>query len=121
MPEPIFTVSAAWFITFAAYAYKFGISTLSAGLGLIVSYLIFAIWAGPRIHKDSKENKYYTQGDFVLNKTSSVASKKIVDSVSIVNSFLQILVGVIGGAKLISFLSPMSYEYALIITASLRI
>ena len=110
-------VSVAWFITFAAFAYQFGISTLSVGFGLIVSYLLFAFWAGPRVHKDSKEGKYYTQGDFVLNKTSSVASKKIVDGVSIINSFLQILVGIIGGAKLISFLSSMSYEYALMLTA----
>jgi solute:Na+ symporter, SSS family len=111
-------VSVAWFITFSAFVYQFGISTLSAGLGYVVSYLLFALWAGPRIHKDSKKNKYYTQGDYVLDKTNSTASKKLVDVTSIINSFLQILVGVIGGAKLISFLSPISYEYALIITAS---
>ena len=94
--------SVSWFIAFAAFAYQFGISTLSVGIGFAVSYLIFALWAAPRVHKDSKENKYYTWGDFVLNKTGSTSSKKLVDGVSIFNSFIQILVGFVGGANLIS-------------------
>ncbi len=111
-------VSVSWFIAYAAFAYKFGLSALGFAFGLAVSYLFFALWAGPRIYKDSKINKYYTQGDFVLNKTNSLASKRLVDSVSIFNSFVQILVGIIGGAKLISFLSFVSYESALMITVS---
>jgi len=83
---------------------------------MFAGYLLFGYWASPRIHANSKENKFYTMGDFVYNKTKSIFSLKLVNVLSNLILFLWLLVGIIGGAKIISNFGLMSYSLAVLLT-----
>ena len=73
-------------------------------------------WAAPRIYKFSREKKFYTQGDFVLHATDSNFAKKLTNIISIIILFGWLLVGIVGGAKVISHFGLVTYDWALIIT-----
>lgn len=111
------SVGVAWFITYTGYAYLYGFSVLGILPGLLISYLLFAYWAVPKIYKDSKKEKFYTQGDFVLSKTNNTFDKKLIDWFGILMTLIWLLIAFIGGAKVISFLGIFSYGEALIITS----
>ena len=51
-------IGAGYFITYTGFAYEYGFGVFSLLLGIILGYLIFAYWATPKIHKDSKEKKF---------------------------------------------------------------
>jgi Na+/proline symporter len=110
-------VGAGWFITYTAFTYQYGTDVFGAMLGGVISYVIFGYWAAPKIHKYSKEHKFYTQGDFVKHHTKSEKAKFFTNAVSTIGQFSWVLVGLVGGAKIMSHFSVISYEAALIITA----
>ena len=112
------SVGMAWFLVLTGYAYQFGFSSVAFLPGVVVSFLLFALWAAPRVHKYSREHSFYTQGDFVCHKTGSVRAKQITDSVSILMQLFGVLVTFIGGAKVFEYLGLFSYETGLIITAA---
>lgn len=109
-------IGAAWFITYTAYAYEFGIGVYMAIAGMTAGYLLFAYWAAPRIFKYAHEKKFYTQGDFVQHVTNNDFLKKLVNGIAIILQFGWVVVGMIGGAKVMSHLGLFSYEMALIVT-----
>lgn len=106
------SIGVSWFITYTAFAYEFGIGIFSILLGFIFGYLLFAFWAAPKIYLYSKKEKFYTIGDFVKFKTKSDFSKFVTDIVSIFYQLLLVLIGVIGGAKFISYFKIFSYEFS---------
>ena len=108
------TVGISWFIVFGAYSYEFGFSMISVCVGLLISFIVFALWATPKIYESSKEHKFYTQGDFVSFKTKNDLDKKIIDIISILSVFLGILIAIIGGSKVLEHLNILSYEYSLV-------
>ena len=112
------SVGVSWFITYTGYAYLYGFSVLTIIPGFIISYFLFAYWAVPKIYKDSQKEKFYTQGDFVLSKTKSTFDKQFIDWSGIIINIIWLLVSIIGGAKIISFLGILSYEGALLTTSS---
>ena len=53
-------IGVAWFLTYTAYTYQYG---WSIGLVMVfsaISYAVFALWAVPRIHKNSNKGSFYT-------------------------------------------------------------
>jgi len=63
----------------------------------------------PRIYKESRKKEFLTHGDYVKSRVHSKCSKKIVDTSSILITFMWLLTSFIGGAKIISSLGLMSY------------
>jgi len=109
-------IGAGYFITYTGFAYEYGLGVFAMLFGMLAGYLLFGYWASPRIHANSKENKFYTMGDFVYNKTKSIFSLKLANVLSNLILFLWLLVGIIGGAKIISDFGLMSYSLAVLLT-----
>jgi len=109
-------IGVGYFVAYTGYAYKYGLGVYLILLGSIVGYLLFGLWASPRLHKDSKEHSFYTQGDYVRSITKSNLSKNIINLVGNIILFGWLLVGIVGGAKIISYFGLMSYEFALLTT-----
>ena len=109
-------IGASYFITYTGFAYEYGLGIFAMLLGIIAGYLVFAYWAAPKIHENSKEKKFYTIGDFVYHKTRSRFAGKVSNVFSSVILFGWLLIGVIGGAKIINDFGFLSYEFAVILT-----
>lgn len=110
-------IGVGYFIAYTGYAYQYGLGVFLVLFGLIVGYATFALWAAPRIYAYSREKRFYTQGDFVLHKTGSSLALQTTNIVASIILLGWLLVGVVGGAKVISHFGLMSYEIALIATA----
>lgn len=109
-------IGIGYFIAYTGYAYKYGLGVYLILLGSVTGYLLFGLWAVPRIYKQSQKKHFYTQGDFVFNATKSVACKKMTNIVANVILFGWLMTSIIGGAKIISHFDLMSYEMALSLT-----
>lgn len=109
-------IGAGYFITYTGFAYEYGFGVFAMLLGMFVGYLLFGFWAAPRIHAPSKENRFYKIGNMVFHRTKNKLASKTADWLSNLILFLWLLVGVIGGAKIISDFGLMSYEAAVILT-----
>jgi len=109
-------IGAGYFITYTGFAYEYGLGVFAMLFGMLAGYLLFGYWASPKIHANSKEKKFYTIGDFVYNKTKSIFSLKLSNVLSNLILFLWLLVGIIGGAKIISDFGLMSYSLAVLLT-----
>jgi Na+/proline symporter len=110
------TVGVGFFVAYTGYAYKFGLGIFAILAGLLIGYVFFLYWGIPRFYLKSRENRFYTQGDYVEHATGSRLSRGISDIMSIAIQFSWLMVNLIGGGKIISHLGLLSYEGAVIIT-----
>lgn len=110
-------IGAGYFITYTGFAYEFGFGVFAILAGLVIGFLFFAFWAVPKIHKASKKNKFYTLGHFVYDKTKSKLSMILSDGVSGLVLLTWLIVGIIGGGKIISDFGLMSYNLAVLFSA----
>jgi len=111
------SIGAAYFITYTGFAYEYGLGVFAMLLGLIIGYLLFAYWASPKIHAPSKENRFYTIGDFVYHKTKNKFAKTFTNWFSSIILLVWLLIGMVGGAKIIQEFGFLSYEIAVLITS----
>ena len=111
------SIGAGYFITYTGFAYEYGLGVFSLLLGLIIGFLLFAYWATPKIHLHSKEKKFYTIGDFVYDKIPSNFAKNFANITSMAILFSWLLVGIIGGGKIINDFGFLSYSLAVILTS----
>ncbi len=109
-------IGAGYFITYTGFAYEYGTGVFAMILGIIIGYLFFAYWATPRIHSPSKENKFYKIGDFVNFKLHHKLSVNLSNWMANVILFAWLLVGIVGGAKIINDFGLLSYEVAVLVT-----
>ncbi len=109
-------IGAAIFITHTGFAYEYGLSVFVMLIGLLLGYFIFGYWAAPKIHRNSKWGKFYTIGDFVYSKTKNLFAKKLSNWVGNIILLFWLLVGIVGGAKIIADFGFLSYEFAVILT-----
>jgi Na+/proline symporter len=109
-------IGAGYFITYTGFAYEYGLGVFAMLLGIVGGYFLFGYWAAPKIHKHSKKNKFYTIGDFVYYKTKNLLAKKISNWTSNIILFAWLLVGIVGGAKIITDFGLLSYELAVLLT-----
>ena len=110
------SIGAGYFIMYTGFAYEYGLGTFAMLFGMLAGYLLFGYWAAAKIHKNSKRERFYTMGDFVHDKTKSVFSLKLANILSNLILFLWLVVGIIGGAKIISDFGLMSYSIAVLLT-----
>ncbi len=109
-------IGAGYFITYTGLAYEYGLGLASMLPGMVVGYLLFGYWAAPKIFKDSKKESFYTMGDYVYNRTKNNASKYLTNTLSSIILLVWLLVGIIGGAKIIQDFGLLSYNLAVLIT-----
>jgi len=109
-------VGAAYFITYTGFAYEYGAGVFALLIGMVGGYLLFAFWAAPKIYADSKEKKFYTMGDYVYHRTGNMFTLKLTNILSNVIIFFWLLIGIVGGAKIISDFGMMSYGAAVLLT-----
>ena len=109
-------MGAGYFITYTGFAYEYGTGVFAMMIGILFGYLLFGYWAAPKIYKNSKRMRFYTMGDYVYDRTESAFSRNIANVVSNVILFFWLLVGVVGGAKIISDFGLLSYSSAFLLT-----
>jgi len=110
------SIGAGYFITYTGFAYEYGFGVFALLIGTAFGYLLFGYWAAPKVHERSKKNKFYTMGDFVYYVTKSKAALYLTNALSSVILFGWLLVGVIGGAKIINDFGLLSYNIAVLLT-----
>ena len=111
------TAGAAWFVTYTAFAYEYGLSVLTMIVGMMIGYGIFAFWGAKRIKKASDESGgFYTMGDLVKARTNSVHSEGLLNSVVLLTAFLYLTIGVVAGSVLMEEFNLVSYEFAVFLT-----
>lgn len=110
-------IGVGYFITYTGFAYEYGFGVFALLLGLIIGYLLFGYWAAPKIHPLSKENNFYTIGDFVYYKTKNKLTKHVANWFAKINLFIWLIVGMVGGSKIIQEFGFVSYEAAVVITS----
>lgn len=109
-------IDASWFVAFVGFAYFYGLGILGILFGTLVGYVLFASWGAPKIRNATHQHTFYTQGDFVSSKTGSAYAGQVTNWIAALNTILWLLVGIVGGAKIIEFFGLASYEVALAIT-----
>ncbi len=110
-------VGAAVFITYTGLAYEYGLGVFAMLAGILLGYSLFGYWAAPKIYAESRRKKFYTMGDFVYNRTRSLFALKLSNILANIILFFWLLVGIIGGAKIISDFGMLSYSVAVILTS----
>jgi Na+/proline symporter len=110
-------IGAGYFISYTGFAYEYGVGVFAMLVGIAIGYLLFAYWAAPKAYENSKENKFYTIGDFVYHKTKSRYAMNLSNFFSNIILFLWLLVGIIGGAKIINDFGFLSYNVAVLVTS----
>lgn len=110
------TIGAGFFLTYTGFAYEYGLGVFAILAGFILGYLVYALWAAPRIRGKGK-GKHYTIGHYVLEKTSSHAARVLTDILASLVMLFWLVVGVIGGAKIVSEFGLLSYNLAIILFA----
>ena len=109
-------IGVSYFVAYTGYAYEYGLGVYAIILGVFLGYVIFGFWAAPRIYAHSRDERFYTQGDFVAHSTHSNIAKQLTNWVANVILFGWLMIGIVGGAQIISYFGLMSYEIALIST-----
>ncbi|MFK7796026.1 MAG: sodium:solute symporter [Aureispira sp.] len=112
-------IGAGTLVLYTSYAYNFGTAgMIPLLLGISVGYLGFAFWAAPKIKRFSIGQRFYTQGDLVRFITINENSKRLTNSLTIGVQFFWVLLTLVGGARVIAYFQVLSYEMALLATAS---
>jgi Na+/proline symporter len=111
------SIGAAWFITYTGFAYKYGMGVFALLVGTIIGYLLFAFWASPKIYSKSKEKKFYTIGDFVFDKTKNKTTLYLTNYLSKATILGWLIVGIIGGGKIIESFGFLPYNLSVILTS----
>lgn len=109
-------IGAGYFITYTGFSYEYGFGVFAMLLGMFAGFLLFGLWAGPKIHPVSKEKKFYKIGDIVYLKTQNKFAANLANWVANVMLVAWTIVGTIGGAKIITEFGLMSYESAVFLT-----
>ncbi|MBU0958245.1 MAG: hypothetical protein KKF56_05560 [Nanoarchaeota archaeon] len=110
-------IGVGYFITYTGFAYEYGFGVFAMLIGIVLGYFTFAYWASPKIYEHSKKNKFYTMGDFVYHKTKSRFTLKLTNIVSSLILFSWLLIGIVGGGKIIADIGLLSYSWAVILTS----
>ena len=108
-------VGVAWLLTYSAFAYQFGISVLSLGIGLILGFILLIFWVSPKISKYINENQIYNLNSLILYKTKSEKLKNLYIFISNISMFLILCSLVVGGASILSINYNINYFLSTII------
>lgn len=110
-------VGGAAIVAYSAYVYKFGISAIAVFIGTSAGFLVFIPYA-MKLRAISSKKQFLTLSDwfyFKFDKTTGLLSALILFVVymgMLLNQF-------IAGSSILSHISGMSYESALLISSSI--
>ncbi|MCB2219360.1 MAG: sodium:solute symporter family protein [Bacteroidetes bacterium] len=110
-------VGGAAIVLYSAYVYKFGISAIAVFLGTSAGFLVFIPYA-LKLRNYSNTQKFLTLSDwfyFKFDKQTGIVSALIL----FVVYFGMLLNQFIAGSSILSHISGLSYESALLISASI--
>jgi Na+/proline symporter len=110
-------VGGAAIVLYSAYVYKFGISAIAVFLGTSAGFLVFIPYA-LKLRNYSNAQKFLTLSDwfyFKFDKQTGIVSAMIL----FVVYFGMLLNQFIAGSSILSHISGLSYETALLISASI--
>ena len=112
-------IGVGYFVAYTGYAYEYGFGVYLILIGTLFGYMLFGLWAAPRLYAHSREKRFYTQGDFVEHATGSSTARQVANWCASAVAFSWLMVGIVGGAKIISHFGLMSYELALVLTVGI--
>ncbi|MCF8378402.1 MAG: sodium:solute symporter family protein [Bacteroidales bacterium] len=110
-------IGGAAIVAYSAYVYEFGISAIAVFLGTAAGFLIFIPYA-LKLREFSGEKQFITLSDwfyFKYGKEAGIISAIIL----LVVYFGMLLNQFIAGSSILSHISGMSYEMALIVSSSI--
>lgn len=111
-------VGVSTFITYTGFAYVYGIGVMGLLLGGIVGYLFFGLWAAPKINTIGKESGVQNQGELVNYVLKSQNAKRLTNWTTAIIQFFWVLLSLVGGAQVIAMFDIMTYEWAVVVTAT---
>jgi len=110
-------IGVSTFITYTGYAYQFGFGIFALLIGAVFGYSLFAFWAAPMLNQLGAAHRFLSQGDFVTFKTNHQLTGSITNGITAFIQFFWILLGLVGGAKVIAEFNLMTYHGALVFTS----
>lgn len=109
-------------VTYTSYAYSYSLQgVLPLISGMTLGYLVFALWAVPKIRQFSMGQSFYTQGDLVRFITVNEQTRRLTDVVTIVIQFFWVLLGLVTSARVFEAFGLLSYENALFFASSITL
>lgn len=116
------SIGVGSFVTYTSYAYSYSLQgVLPLISGMTLGYLVFALWAVPKIRLFALGQSFYTQGDLVRFITVNEHCRRLTDVVTIVIQFFWVLLGLVGGARVMEAFGLLSYESALLFASSIML
>ncbi|MCK5632702.1 hypothetical protein KAH94_03065, partial [bacterium] len=110
-------ITASVILTFVALVYLFGISVLWAFVGIAIGYWLFLLFA-IRVKKEGDIHNYYTIGDYFKYRYGKNAGR-IVSIVIFITIFLNFIIQLIGGAKMLGVLIGFSFWASVLLCAGI--
>lgn len=110
-------IGGAAVVAYSAYVYEFGISAIAVFIGTAAGFLIFIPYA-LKLRKISGDKEFLTLSDwfyYKFDKTTGILSALIL----FVVYFGMLLNQFIAGSSILSHISGLSYEVALLISSSI--
>ncbi len=111
-------IGVGWFVSYTGFAYSYGFNVFAVFIGVTIGFFVFAYWGVPRFYDIARTQNLYTQGGLVEVFTQSRLARWLSDGVAMTIQFLWLLIGIIGGGKIISEFGAIPYELAVIITSA---
>ncbi len=110
-------IGGAAIVAYSAFVYKFGISALSVYGGTAIGFLLFIPYA-LRLRRHSEQKKYLTLSDLLYEKFGKMTGGFASAILFVV--YIGILLNqFIAGSTILSHISGMSYEYALLFSGTI--
>lgn len=104
---------AGLLLTGVALTYVLGVTALWFFVGAGAGYIIFGYF-GSKIREESSDKKFYTLADYFFDKYTPTVGY-IVASVSLVIMSLNIILQLIGGAKVFTSITGVSFIFSLLL------
>jgi len=103
---------AGLIITGVALTYTFGLSVMWFFVGAAIGYAIFGLF-GARLREQSSEKRFYTLADYFFDRYGKTVGY-VVACMTLVIMLLNIILQLIGGAKVLGSLTNLSFFWALL-------
>ncbi|MCD5380838.1 hypothetical protein LR004_02825 [Candidatus Gracilibacteria bacterium] len=107
------SIGASRFISYTAFIYQYGLGVFGSVIGYVGSMFILAYYISPKLSKISHAKGFLQMGEIIEYKTGSKTLAKTTNIFGSAINFGWLLVGVSGGANLITYFGLLSYELSL--------
>ncbi len=109
-------IGVGFFLIYTGYGYQFGWPITLLLVFQIISALVFAYWAVPKIYRYAREKQFLTMGDYCGSQLQSPRAGAVMDFLTTLAGFIWVGAGFIGGIKVVSEILSLTYEQALMVS-----